>query len=91
MPDYIQIISICSMSSCLQRLKSKLFTFSISIAISHSSNEQFLKIQLHLLSIGMTPRTKVTLTAKMQSPKGNVSTKQNQLKKSTGHYDKYLK
>lgn len=28
----------------------------------------------------MTPRTKVTLTAKMQSPKGNVSTKQNQLK-----------
>lgn len=81
MPDYIQIISICSMSSCLQRLKSKLFTFSISIAISHSSNEQFLKIQLHLLSIGMTPRTKVTLTAKMQSPKGNVSTKQNQLKK----------
>lgn len=51
----------------------------------------FLKIQLHLLSIGMTPRTKVTLTAKMQSPKGNVSTKQNQLKKSTGHYDKYLK
>lgn len=91
MPDYIQIISICSMSSCLQRLRSKLFTFSISIAISHSSNEQFLKIQLHLLSIGMTPRTKVTLTAKMQSPKGNVSTKQNQLKKSTGHYDKYLK
>lgn len=80
MPDYIQIISICSMSSCLQRLKSKLFTFSISIAISHSSNEQFLKIQLHLLSIGMTPRTKVPLTAKMQSPKGNVSTKQNQLK-----------
>lgn len=78
MPDYIQIISICSMSSCLQRLRSKLFTFSISIAISHSSNEQFLKIQLHLLSIGMTPRTKVTLTANMQSPKGNVSTKQNQ-------------
>lgn len=78
MPDYIQNISICSMSSCLQRLKSKPFTFSISIAISHSSNEQFLKIQLHLLSIGMTPRTKVTLTAKMQSPKGNVSTKQNQ-------------
>lgn len=38
----------------------------------------FLKIQLHLLSIGMTPRTKVTLTVKMQSPKGNVSTKQNQ-------------
>lgn len=76
MQDYIQIISICSMSSCLQRLKSKLFTFSISIAIRPMSN--FLKIQLHLLSIGMTPRTKVTLTAKMQSPKGNVSTKQNQ-------------
>lgn len=38
----------------------------------------------------MTPRTKATFTAKMQSLNGNVSTKQNQ-KKATGHYDKYLK
>lgn len=38
----------------------------------------------------MTPRTKATFTAKMQSLNGNVSTKQNQ-KKATEHYDKYLK
>lgn len=47
-------------------------------------------MQLRLHSIIMTPRTEATFTAKMQPPKGNVSTKQNQLK-ATGHYDKYLK